>query len=115
MNAYLVQFYQSGRGRLSWDEVEHMGCAEIDAVVGWLGEQDYLFGARPSSADCAVYAFLQGLIYVPFENGIKAHALAQSRLRAYAWPEFLKVIIRDHAQRKGVRRSAWEHRYLSSA
>ncbi len=79
----LVQFYQSGRGRLSWDEVEHMGCAEIDAVVGWLGEQDYLFGATPCSADCAVYAFLQGLIYVPFENGIKAHALAQSRLRAY--------------------------------
>jgi len=79
----LVQFYQSGRGRLSWDEVEHMGCREIDAVCGWLGGEDYLFGTTPTSADCAVYAFLQGLIYVPFDNGIKAHALAKPQLRAY--------------------------------
>ncbi|MCC7121562.1 MAG: glutathione S-transferase N-terminal domain-containing protein [Gammaproteobacteria bacterium] len=79
----LTEFYQSGRGRLSWEEVEHMGCREIDAVVAWLGETPYLFGVRPSSADCAAHAFLQGLIYVPFENGIKAHALAQPALVAY--------------------------------
>jgi glutathione S-transferase len=79
----LLQFYQSGRGRLSWDEVEHMGCREIDAVCAWLAEQPFLFGATPTSADCAVYAFVQGLIYVPFDNGIKAHALAQPRLAAY--------------------------------
>jgi hypothetical protein len=30
-----------------------------------------------------VHAFLQGLIYVPFENGIKAYALAQPTLVAY--------------------------------
>lgn len=79
----LAQFYQSGRGRLTWDEVEHMGCCEIDAVAGWLGQQTYLLGDAPTSADCAVYAFLQGLIYVPFQNGIKAHALANPRIVAY--------------------------------
>ncbi|MGD9603215.1 MAG: glutathione S-transferase family protein [Gammaproteobacteria bacterium] len=79
----LLEFHQSGRGRLSWDEVEHMGRCEIDAIVAWLGEGPYLFGDRPTSADCAVHAFLQGLVYVPFENGIKAHALAQPALVAY--------------------------------
>lgn len=79
----MTEFYQSGRGRLSWEEVEHMGCCELDAIVAWLGSRPYLFGDTPTSADCAVHAFLQGLIYVPFENGIKAHALAQPALVAY--------------------------------
>jgi len=79
----LTEFYQSGRGRLGWEEVEHMGCCELDAIVAWLGDRAYLFGDTPTSADCAVHAFLQGLIYVPFENGIKAHALAQPTLVAY--------------------------------
>ena len=79
----MTEFYQSGRGRLSWEEVEHMGCRELDAIVAWLGAQAYLFGAEPTSADCAVHAFLQGLIYVPFENGIKTYALAQPTLVAY--------------------------------
>ncbi len=60
-----------------------MGCCELDAIVAWLGDRAYLFGDTPTSADCAVHAFLQGLIYVPFENGIKAHALAQPTLVAY--------------------------------
>ena len=79
----LTQFYQSGRGRFSWEEVETMGRREIDAVAAWLGDKDYLFGESPTSADCAVYAFFQGLIYVPFENGIKDHALAQAGVKAY--------------------------------
>jgi glutathione S-transferase len=79
----LLEFYQSGRGRLSWDEVEHMARCEIDAVTAWLGDKPYLFGDTPTSADCAVHAFLQGLVYVPFANGIKDYALAQSRLVSY--------------------------------
>ncbi len=79
----MTEFYQSGRGRLSWEEVEHMGCRELEAIVAWLGAELYLFGGAPTSADCAVHAFLQGLIYVPFENGIKAYALAQPTLVAY--------------------------------
>jgi len=79
----LTEFYQSGRGRLSWDEVEHLGCREIDAITAWLGHEDYLFGETPGSADCAVHAFLQGLIYVPFENQIKTHALGQPTIVAY--------------------------------
>ena len=29
----MTEFYQSGRGRLSWEEVEHMGCRELEAIV----------------------------------------------------------------------------------
>ena len=79
----MTEFYQGGRGRLSWDQVEHMGCRELDAVVSLLGDRPYLFGATPTSADCAVHAFVQGLIYVPFNNGIKRYALGLPALRAY--------------------------------
>ena len=79
----MTEFYQAGRGRLSRDDVEHMGRCEIDAIVDLLGEQTYLFGDTPTSADCVVHAFLQGLIYVPFANGIKAHALTRPSLCAY--------------------------------
>ena len=79
----MTEFYQSGRGRLSWDEVEHMGRREIDAVSTWLGDKTYLFGDAPTSADCAVYAFFQGQIYVPLENGIKEYALAQANIVTY--------------------------------
>lgn len=91
----MTEFYQSGRGRMSWDEVEHMGRCELDAVSNWLGDKPYLFGDAPSSADCALHAFLQGLVYVPFENGIKRHALADRRIAGYLtriserfYPEF---------------------------
>ncbi|MGE0484185.1 MAG: glutathione S-transferase family protein [Gammaproteobacteria bacterium] len=79
----LTEFYQSGRGRLDWDEVEHLGCREIDALAAWLGDGPYLFGATPTSADCAVHAFLQGLVYVPFSNGIKDHALSLQPIVEY--------------------------------
>lgn len=79
----LTEFYQSGRGRHGIAEVEHMACREIDAIVTLLGAKPYLFGERPSTADCAVHAFMQGLVYVPFENGAKAYALAQPRLMAF--------------------------------
>lgn len=79
----MTEFYQSGRGRLSWDEVEYIGCRELNAIAGWLGDQAYLFGDTPTSADCVVHAFLQGLVYVPFENGIKAHAVGTAAIVAY--------------------------------
>ncbi|MBI4696036.1 MAG: glutathione S-transferase N-terminal domain-containing protein [Gammaproteobacteria bacterium] len=79
----MTEFYQSGRGRHTAAEVEHIACREIDAVVTLLGTKRYLFGDRPSTADCAVHAFLQGLVYVPFENAAKAYALAQPRLMAW--------------------------------
>lgn len=79
----MTEFYQSGRGRLTWDEVEHMGHRELDAVAAWLGEKPYLFGDTPTSADCAVHGFLQGLIYVPFENGVKDYALAQPSIVSF--------------------------------
>jgi len=79
----LTEFYQSGRGRLDWDEVEHMGHCELDAIATWLDDKPYLFGDAPTSADCIVHGFLQGLIYVPFENGIKSYALANARIVAY--------------------------------
>ena len=91
----LLEFYQSGRGRLSLAEAEQIGRRELDSIVAYLGDQPYLLGAQPTTADAAVHAFLQGLIYVPFENGIKHHALAEPTLMAYMrriseryYPEF---------------------------
>ena len=79
----LLEFYQSGRGRLSYAEAEHIGCREVAAVCAYLANKDYLFGPQPSSADAAVYAFFANLIYTPFPSGVTKYINAQPNIVAY--------------------------------
>jgi len=79
----LKQFYYSGKGRHSVEEVEHLACREIDALAALLGDKSFLMGDRPASVDAAVYAFLWHGLRVPFESGIKAHGNAKPNLVRY--------------------------------
>lgn len=79
----LVEFYQSGRGRHSYDEVEHIACKEVEAVSTYLGDKNFLFGDQPTSADAAVYGFFSNLIYVPFPSGVKTYAISLPNIVAY--------------------------------
>ncbi len=79
----LLEFYQSGRGRLSYAEAEHIGCREVDAVAWYLADKDYLFGDKPSSVDAAIYSFFANLIYTPFPSGVKDHTNSQTNLVTY--------------------------------
>jgi len=73
-----------GIGRHDEQCVYGKACADVDAVVAWLGDQPFFAGGEPGSIDACLYAFVANLIWVPFETPIKAHALASAPLLAYA-------------------------------
>lgn len=79
----LLEFYQSGRGRLSYAEAEQIGCREVDAVSAYLADKDYFFGASPSSTDAALYGFFSNLIYTPFPSGVTDYANSLPNIVAY--------------------------------
>jgi glutathione S-transferase len=55
-----------------------------------LCEGPFFFGARPSTLDATVYAFLQSLAGVPFEGPLKDYVCTNEKLRGY----------REHVKRK---------------
>jgi isoprene-epoxide---glutathione S-transferase len=79
----LLEFHQSGRGRQSYAEAEHIGCREVEAIAGYLADKDYFFGANPSSTDAAIYGFLSNLLYAPFPSGVRDYANSQPNIVAY--------------------------------
>jgi len=70
----LLEFYQSGRGRHTYADAEHIGCREVEAVSAYLADKDYFFGATPTSTDAAIYGFFSNLIYTPFPSGVTDYA-----------------------------------------
>jgi len=79
----LNEFFYSGRGRHSAEDVEHMARCEFDAVATQLGDKPYLMGDTPTSADAAVYSFLIHAMRVPFNSAIKDYGNSIPTLVAY--------------------------------
>jgi len=79
----LQQFFHSGKGRNTEAEVEAMARQQIDAISDFLGDQDYFFGAHPTSVDAALYANLTHAMFVPFPSPICRYANSKSNLLAY--------------------------------
>lgn len=48
-----------------------------------LCEGPFFFGARPSSLDATVHAFLQSFAGVPFEGALKDFVCTNEKLRSY--------------------------------
>lgn len=78
-----VQAYMQGVARRGPGEVWRLGQRHWDAVADQLDDRPFLLGARPTSIDATVYAFLVSTIDAPFDTPVKAHALADARLVAY--------------------------------
>lgn len=78
------QAHAQGVARHSDDEIMAIGQRHWTAVSTLLGDQPLILGDRPTTLDATVYAFLVSVIGSPFDNPIKAHALAQANLVAYA-------------------------------
>jgi glutathione S-transferase len=79
----LLEFYQSGRGRHTYEDAEHIGVCEVEAVSRLLADKDYLFGDTPTSTDAAVYGFFANLVYVPFASGVKKYAMSLPNIADY--------------------------------
>jgi glutathione S-transferase len=75
--------HKQGTGRHTPEEVASIGAADLDAVAELLGDQDFLFGARPRTVDASVFAFIEGIAGFPLDSPLKQHLLAHPNLVAY--------------------------------
>jgi glutathione S-transferase len=80
---YGLQFFHSGKGRNIEAEVEQSAYEQIDALSDFLGDKPCFMGARPGSADAAVYASLSQCMLVPVPSPIGKYANAKPNLLAY--------------------------------
>ncbi|MGB1016875.1 MAG: glutathione S-transferase family protein [Nannocystaceae bacterium] len=72
-----------GIGLHTRDEIWQMCRADIDALAGVLGEQDYFFGDTLTSVDGDVYTFISGLLFPPFETPGRSYLQEQEKLIAH--------------------------------
>lgn len=77
------QAWEQGMGRHSEEEVWAIGRDGVRALATLLGQQDYLFGALPSTVDASVYGLLHTLVKHPFPGPLQDFALGQANLMAY--------------------------------
>lgn len=72
-----------GMGRHTPQQIHALGSADIDALAALLGDQEYFLGARATSLDAVVAAFLANILMVPLETPIKVAAAGHANLVAY--------------------------------
>lgn len=79
---FLATLYGQGMGRHTPDEVVTIGKRIIDSVATLL-VGPYYFGDHPSSLDATVYAFIGGILDVPFDGPLKDHLASKGQLVAH--------------------------------
>jgi isoprene-epoxide---glutathione S-transferase len=79
----LHEFYWSGMGRHSPEQVERQVREEFDAISTYLGDKSYFMGEQPTSIDATVYAWLMHTMRVPFASSLGEYGKAFSNLVGY--------------------------------
>jgi glutathione S-transferase len=79
----LGQFYHSGMGRNTEEEVEQITFEQFDAISDYLGDKPYFHGDQPTSVDAALYANLTHAMFVPFPSPICTYGNTKPNLLAY--------------------------------
>ncbi|MDR3477407.1 MAG: glutathione S-transferase family protein [Gammaproteobacteria bacterium] len=72
-----------GVGLHSSDEIYLLGKADIFAVANLLGNQDFMFGDKPTSIDACCYGFLANCVNVPIPSPLKIFIEKMPELVAY--------------------------------
>jgi glutathione S-transferase len=72
-----------GLGVHTPEEIRALAIADIDAVAGWLGDQQFLMGAGPTRADAVVHGFVCNLLAEPFSTPLKDATRRHANLVAY--------------------------------
>lgn len=78
-NALIAQ----GTGRHKPEEIWALGRRDLAAIATLLGDKAWLFGDRPCSVDCSLWAFLEALAAFPYESPQKHNYVAHPNLVAY--------------------------------
>jgi glutathione S-transferase len=77
------KLHTQGTGRHSLEEVTAFGAADLESCAELLGDQPFLFGDRPRIVDCALYAYLEGLLGFPVDSPLRSRIAARANLVAY--------------------------------
>jgi glutathione S-transferase len=77
------QLWGHGMGRHRPEEIMALGCEDIDAVAGHLGDKAFFLGDAPTWIDATAYAFLANLLWFPVDSPLQAHARQHPNLDVY--------------------------------
>lgn len=69
------QLQAAGLGRHHPDEITELGKKDLAAISEYLGDKQFFLGDTPSTIDATLYAFLQGILVPPIDNGIKKYII----------------------------------------
>ncbi len=75
--------WSQGTTRHSAAEITAMGMADLAALSVMLGEQEFLFGAQPSTCDASAFASIEGIAAFPHASPLRNHLLGTGNLMAY--------------------------------
>ena len=79
----LAELRGQGMGRHRDEEIQAIGCRDIDAAADFLADKPYFMGERPRSIDACAYAFLANVLWAPLDSRIRRHAQQRPTLEAY--------------------------------
>ena len=77
------QLQGQGMGRHSQEEVYRLGIEDVTAVSDYLGDKPFFMGARPTTVDATVYAYLANIVEVPLESPVKDFGLSRGNVVGY--------------------------------
>ena len=79
----LKRYHFQGIGRYEPDEAYARGIADLDALSNLLADGQYLFGAKPSSIDAALYGFIANIYFYDIDTPLKKFLLSRENLVAH--------------------------------
>lgn len=77
------KLHSQGTGRHTFEEALELGGRDFDACAELLGDRPFLLGDKPRTVDCALFAFVDGLLAFPIDSPVKARVAAHANLVAY--------------------------------
>ena len=65
------RYYYQGIGRFAPAAAYARGIADLEVLATRLAASDYVFGARPTSVDAAIYGFIANILFYPIETPLR--------------------------------------------
>jgi glutathione S-transferase len=77
------KLHGQGTGRHTLEEATAVGTSDFDACAELIGDRPFLLGDQPRTADCTLFAFLEGTLGFPVDSPVKKRVAGHANLVAY--------------------------------
>ncbi|HVI90853.1 MAG TPA: glutathione S-transferase family protein [Dongiaceae bacterium] len=74
------RYHYQGIGRFAPDAADARGLVDLQVQANLIPASGYLHGARPCSADAAIYGFIANILFYPIETPLKQFVDGQDNL-----------------------------------